>query len=412
MAAVLLLAAVVVVVGADLSSEPSASASANVPGHQQPVTNPPVPDSCGTDVVLVLDASGSISSSNAVDEVRDAGEAFLDALADTGSTASVLQFGSVSEQLAPNAEVTAGSLQPGGSFRQALDAYYDPKPPRPPGTVIYRYDGSGDPQSASNWDSNNSDQYTNWDQSLDQAGAAAAELIVYVTDGDPTAFDFNQPGDPFDGGPPPDVGVQTDRDQAMQTTLDRAVQEANQAKSAGSRILAVGVGSALGNTSSRNRLVQIAGPQVVDDADLADVTSINEVDVALVEEFDALAAFLRGVVSELCSPSLSIRKLAQTADERDVHPGAGMGHLGDAHRGRRHVHVDPARRRPRAGRLLREPGRPRRRGVPVVLHRRHRPRDLPVGTGSVGCRDVGRGHRDAPAGLRRGPTGSRPHRPG
>ncbi len=35
-----------------------------------PVPNPPIADSCGTDVVLVLDASGSISSSGAVDLAR------------------------------------------------------------------------------------------------------------------------------------------------------------------------------------------------------------------------------------------------------------------------------------------------------------------------------------------------------
>ena len=95
------------------------------------------------------------------------------------------------------------------------------------------------------------------------------ELVVYVTDGDPTAYDFNQPGDPFDPGPPPDVAISTDRDLAAQTTLDRAVQEANRIKSSGTRMLAVGVGSAVtGNPASRSRLVQIAGPQVVDDAGL------------------------------------------------------------------------------------------------------------------------------------------------
>ncbi len=110
---------------------------------EAPATNPPIEDSCGTNVVLVLDASGSISSSNAVDDVRDAGTAFLDALADTGSTARVLQFGTVSAQLAAQQEVTAGSLAPGGSFRNALNAYYNPKPPRPSGVNFYRYDGSG-----------------------------------------------------------------------------------------------------------------------------------------------------------------------------------------------------------------------------------------------------------------------------
>ena len=68
---------------------------------------------------------------------------------------------------------------------------------------------------------------------------------MYVTDGDPTAFDFNQPGDPFDAGPPPDVAISTDSGSAAQTTLDRAVQEANRIKASGTRMLAVGVGNAV-----------------------------------------------------------------------------------------------------------------------------------------------------------------------
>ena len=106
------------------------------------------------------------------------------------------------------------SLLPGGVFRKAIDGYYNPIPPRPSGTNIYQYDGSGDPQSSGNFRlSNNSNQYTNWDQSLDQAGQPQPkpiDLVVYVTDGDPDAFDFNQPGDPFDAGPPPDVAIGTD----------------------------------------------------------------------------------------------------------------------------------------------------------------------------------------------------------
>lgn len=203
------------------------------PGPQTPFPNPRIADSCGTNVTLVLDASGSIGSNER--NVRDAGEAFLDALADTGSTARVLQFASLSEQLAPQTEVTAASLQTGGVFRTALNRYYNPKPPRPSNVTIHTYDGSGNPQSANNWRvDNGSIQYTNWDAGLAQAGqpqTLPTELVLYITDGDPTAYDFDQAGDPFDPGPPPDVGMNTDRDDARATTLDRAVEEANQLKS-------------------------------------------------------------------------------------------------------------------------------------------------------------------------------------
>ena len=75
--------------------------------------------------------------------------------------------------------------------------------------------------------------------------------------------------------------------------MDRAIEEANRVKNQDTRMLAVGVGTALSNSSSQGRLRQISGPQVVRDADLDDIESLNDVDVALVTDFDDLAAFLR-----------------------------------------------------------------------------------------------------------------------
>ena len=105
--------------------------------------------------------------------------------------------------------------------------------------------------------------------------------------------------------------------------LDRAVEEANGVKTNGSRMLAVGVGTALNNSSSQNRLKQIAGPQAVTDAGLAGVGSLNDIDVALVTDFDKLAALMRGLVLELCSPSLTIQKLAQTPGSGQYVPAPG-----------------------------------------------------------------------------------------
>ncbi len=72
-------------------------------------------------------------------------------------------------------------------------------------------------------------------------------MVLFVTDGDPTAFDFNKAGDPFSPGPPPTSAFQTDQSgDCGEVTLDRAVEEANQIK-ANTRMLAVGVGNALDN---------------------------------------------------------------------------------------------------------------------------------------------------------------------
>lgn len=79
------------------------------------------------------------------------------------------QFATASEELAPPTLVTGASLGLGGVLRDAVASYYNPKPPRPSGVDWYRYDGSGIPTDAGNFDKKNqssSEQYTNWDTSL------------------------------------------------------------------------------------------------------------------------------------------------------------------------------------------------------------------------------------------------------
>ena len=273
----------------------TATPLSNTPTVEAAVTNPAIQDSCGTDVTLVLDASGSVQSSRAEGKVRDAARAFLESLADTGSTARLLQFATFTGELAARAEVTDASLDPGGAFADGLRGYYNPRPPRPPGVR------------------GTSIQYTNWDGSLRTTRSDATQLVVYITDGDPTAYDRdggNTPGDPFDDR----LNARVTGSHASQEALDRAVVEADALKAGGSRILAVGVGDALDSSSSQNRLQAISGPQVVRDSDIGSIGSINNIDVALVNDFDQLGRFLRSVVSELCAPSLSIRKLAQSSD--------------------------------------------------------------------------------------------------
>jgi uncharacterized repeat protein (TIGR01451 family) len=279
-----------------------------------PVDNPPIVERCGLDLTLVLDASGSVQTAGAVNQVRGAAEAFLDALANTDSTARVTQFATVSQQLAPSTSVDDQTLGPGGALRQAIDGYYNPRPPRPDNVNFINTSGNVN-NSASN------NQYTNWDGSLHQAAETVPDLVVYVTDGDPTAYDLDKPGDPGDPGPPPDIRYGTSSTDTQ--TNDRAIQEANRVKTNGSRMLAVGVGSALNNSASQQRLTKIAGPQIVRDADLATVDSLNDIDVALVTRFEDLAQFLRHVVLQLCSPSLTIQKLAQTSGSAAYLPAQG-----------------------------------------------------------------------------------------
>lgn len=292
-----------------------------------PLPNPTVANACGLDATLVLDASGSIQTSNAVDQVRNAGKAFVRALKDTKSTARVTQFATFSEQLAPRTLVDAAATAPGGALTAAMNKYYNPKPPRPSDSTIYKYKGSGAWNSAANYTvDNTANQYTNWDAAMTQAGteATAPEIVVFVTDGDPTAFNLNQSGDPNYGNGK-NVAMNTDRGDALQQTIDRAVMQANNTKGRNARVMVVGVGPSVTTpgSASVDRMKKMSGPQVVQDSQLSSITNINQIDVALVKDFDKLASFLRQVVSELCTPSMTIRKWAQGADNGDYQPAAG-----------------------------------------------------------------------------------------
>ena len=110
-----------------------------------PAPNPPIAKACGIDVSLVLDASGSVESAHAVGDVRDAAAELLDALKDTGSTARVLQFATLAEELAPRQLVDDVSMGNNGDLDDAVDGYFNPQPQRPSNVTIRRYDGSGNP---------------------------------------------------------------------------------------------------------------------------------------------------------------------------------------------------------------------------------------------------------------------------
>lgn len=303
---------------------PGVAVAAPAAGAVTPTANPPIEQSCGLDLTLVLDASGSVASSHAVEDVRDAASALLHALSGTSSTARVTQFATLAEELAARGQVDDEALERTGPLGESLQRYYNPLPPRPANRAIYQYRSGPVQQAGSYRASSSSTQYTNWDGALHQVRDDAGELVVFVTDGDPTAFDLDQPGDPFDGSTPPDVAVHGGGGAVAQSGLDRAVTEANAVKATGARVLAIGVGGALSSAASQSRLRQISGPQVVRDADLGSVDSLNDIDVALVRDFGDLSAFMRGLVLELCSPSLTVRKLAQTADDPAYEPLQGQ----------------------------------------------------------------------------------------
>jgi uncharacterized repeat protein (TIGR01451 family) len=166
------------------------------------VDNPTLPAQCGIDIVIILDESTSISDSEGT-QIENAYFSFLNGLSDTGSRAGVVRF-STSVNGTPLAYTAINGTNIAGAFTSTLSGY--------PG-----------------------DGWTNWQDALEEAATYTdPDLVVMITDGDPTAYN---PGPVTNAAPP-------------SPALDNAVTAANTLKigggtaqaPTGAHILAVGIG--------------------------------------------------------------------------------------------------------------------------------------------------------------------------
>lgn len=255
-----------------------------------PVTtpNPDFRATCGANVVLVLDESSSIGRfPEKTAQVRAAAAAFADGLKDTGSKLAVVEFSSVATTAIGFTPVTSATI---GGFTD----YFDAAPGAPAGGY-------------SPWTMTTDDSYTNWQDALRTAGGLdpgageAPPVIVFVTDGDPTAY-FTSEGQivrDWDG-----------------TGLPQAVAAADAVKAQGKHILAVAVGSALDNAGSLDRLRAITdGDQsiVLGQADVAGLNLATD-DVLRVTDFAVLPQALLTVSRDLCRSEVTIRKVVDRSD--------------------------------------------------------------------------------------------------
>jgi Mg-chelatase subunit ChlD len=128
-------------------------AAAQATTSPTPAANPDLTASCGTDVTLILDRSGSIGSNNT--KVQGAAQTFVSALVGTGSKVQVISFSD------------RATAEPGSSANLANLAFVDPA-----GLTVPTFPSSG---------------RTNWDDALEMARrspAGHAPLVVMITDGD------------------------------------------------------------------------------------------------------------------------------------------------------------------------------------------------------------------------------------
>jgi uncharacterized repeat protein (TIGR01451 family) len=233
-----------------------------------PAANPNLPPRCGINVMLVLDKSGSIASSGQTETVKNATRAFLTALSGTGAKVSIVDFSSSAARPVPYTTVTAESIA--NTFNPYLTTGYKP---------------SG---------------YTNWEAAFGEVRAAnalgpLADLVVFITDGDPTAR--NTPG-----------GVQTGLPEGDVTAMRPAAIQADLVKEQGSHVFAIGVGAAVTKPASASRLTAISGFDSFPD------TAFGAADYTLVQDFDDLAAALRQIAVALCEASVTITKLVDEGD--------------------------------------------------------------------------------------------------
>ena len=138
-------------------------------------SNPNLAGSCGAmNVVLILDESSSITNTAAyVTNVKDAAKAFVNGLKGTGANLAVVEFDeTATKPLGPN-------------YTPITDAFVT----GPWATYIDNQYGSNNFWS--------SGAYTNWQDALVKTtefdAVQNADLVVFITDGDPTAYGISSP---------------------------------------------------------------------------------------------------------------------------------------------------------------------------------------------------------------------------
>ena len=228
-----------------------------------------------TDVIVVLDESGSVGTQEA--SVRSATSGFLSGLAGNGPQAAVVEFGTAADTPLGYTAITTESIA----------TAFDP----------YLQSGYDSPSQ--------SGPYTNWDDALTHVRALnefmVAPLVLFVTDGDPTAYNRDGAGE--------DGGISYGLDLTSEAHA-RAVAEAAAVEAQGSHILAIGVGGAT-SPDSLGRLQELAGPNVFDGH--GDIDPFAH-DVVLAATFSDLGPVLREVAVAMCAdPAIRIRKVASSA---------------------------------------------------------------------------------------------------
>jgi uncharacterized repeat protein (TIGR01451 family) len=264
-------------------------------GGVQPAPNPPFPVACGLDVAMVIDTSASITDpaqggapgNPAV--IRTATNHFVDALTGTPSSVGVFSFRTAArtEVAITDVRTSAGAVAvkaaiDGIDFSTNQPAFFPagtpyPAPPPAQASLADRYGTIGG---------------TNWEDGFSVVSGKDADVVVFITDGNPTTWSGDVTQTPPDPGFVP--GEQED--------LDAGIAAANAIKAEGSRVIAVGIGG-MGDLASFNpdNLKLISGPSIDDD-------------YYLIDDFTLLAQTLDRISVRLCEAAISVVKYIDTPE--------------------------------------------------------------------------------------------------
>src|SRR3954447_16303824 len=272
-------------------------AAAVPPERAIPVDNPDLVASCGLDIHMILDESGSVGIHAGV--VRRAFNAFTSALNNAGSRIAVSEFWTVAD------------LPLSGAARDTYTTVTDATRADIFGPYI---NDDYQPNGATNWE----DGLRMGRYFLPRPSAQQPHLTVFITDGDPTEAikDTVSESDYQTTVPLGPLQVQELLD--SNRAKDAAVPNANAIKGQGSHILAIAVGSGLSSQSSLERIEDVSGDDVFSGFGTFDITTD---DVYRVADFDDLEAALREAAFGLCAPSITVRKLV------DLTPDPGTNDL-------------------------------------------------------------------------------------
>jgi hypothetical protein len=219
--------------------------------NNQPEPNPPLTQSCGLDIVLVMDESSSIDNTE-FGLMKAAFVGFVDALSSTPTEFALVDFGTV-------AYLRSGFTSDYAAIETLINN------PKLPGS-----------------------QYTNWQDALLEAhnlflNRVNPDLIIFASDGNPNAY-----GDPATTNPNPSDPT------TMAAALSAAISEANGIKSDGIRILTIGIGGGYGP---------------LEELDTDNLIAVSSADALITTNFDDLAEDLANLATALCGGTITVHKI-------------------------------------------------------------------------------------------------------